>query len=143
LSSKSAVDRRATQRPIDLDALADWSLDTIARRRDYRVAPERDEPVILLVEGHLLPVFDISAGGFSCRDGGLQVGMRYRLRLNLPDTDEILDACADLLCRDGEICRFRFVDLDATQHNSLHHYVLQRQKRLIRAQRDAPPDDVL
>ncbi len=143
MSSKSAADRRATPRPIDLDTHAEAELDAIARRHDYRVAPERDEPVILLVEGRMLPVFDISAGGFACRDSELQTGMRYRLRLNLPDVADILDSCADLLYRDGEICRFRFVDLDVAQREALHYYVLQRQKRLIRAQRDEPPDNVV
>ncbi len=116
-------------------------IDDQSTRAAYRVAPDRDEPVILQVEGELARVLDISAGGFSCLCAGLQLGMRYRVLLDLPDTTDPIGAFADVIkVDDGNICRCRLVDLDAEAADLLHRYVLRRQKLAIKAIRANNPD---
>ena len=85
-------------------------IDDQSTRAAYRVVPDRDEPVILQVEGELARVLDISAGGFSCLCAGLQLNMRYRVVLDLPDEAEPIEAFADVIKIDEDtICRCRLI----------------------------------
>ena len=116
-------------------------IDDQSSRAAYRVVPDRDEPVILQVEGELTRILDISAGGFSCLSAGLQLGMRYRVLLDLPDSDETIKASADVIKVDeGDVCRCRLVDLKDAEAEQLHRYVLHRQKVAIKAIRAHHPD---
>lgn len=105
-------------------------------RGAYRVVPDRDDPVLLQIEGDLVRVLDISAGGFSCLADTLVEGMRYKIKLNLPDYPEEISAFADVVTiEETGIGRCRFFDLDEQQQDWLHRYVLVRQKRAIKATR--------
>jgi len=75
-------------------------------RAAYSVVPNPDEPVILQLDGNLARVLEISAVGFSAPSDA---------------------AKPELNCR--------FVDLGADHVDALHHYVLVRQKEVIRALR--------
>jgi len=110
--------------------------DDSSSRDAYRVVPDRDEPVLLLVDGELVRILDISAGGFSCFADKLSQGMRYRVRLNLPDYPEEIEGFADVVSIDETgVGRCRLVDLSEQQQDWLHRYVLARQKRAIKATR--------
>lgn len=116
-------------------------IDDQSTRAAYRVVPDRDEPVILQVEGELARVLDISAGGFSCLCAGLQLGMRYRVALDLPDSAEAIESFVDVIkVDDGNICRCRLIDLTDDAADQLHRYVLRRQKVAIKAIRANEPD---
>lgn len=105
-------------------------------RGAYRVVPDRDDPVLLQIEGSLVRVLDISATGFSCLAESLAEGMRYRVRLNLPDYPDEIEAYADIVSIDENgVARCRFSSLDEQQQDWLHRYVLVRQKRAIKATR--------
>lgn len=105
-------------------------------RGAYRVVPDRDDPVLLQIEGSLVRLLDISASGFSCLAELLTVGMRYRIKLDLPDYPDAIDTFADVVTIDENgIARCRFVDMDEQQQDGLHRYVLVRQKRAIKATR--------
>lgn len=105
-------------------------------RGAYRVVPDRDDPVLLQVEGGLVRLLDISATGFSCLADSLTEGMRYRIKLNLPDYPEEIEAFADVVTIDeSSVARCRFFDLNELQQDWLHRYVLIRQKRAIKATR--------
>ncbi len=116
-------------------------IDEQSSRAAYRVVPDRDEPVILQVEGELARVLDISAGGFSCLCSAVQLGMRYRVMLDLPGASDEIVAFADVIkVDDGNICRCRLVDLEPAAADNLHRYVLRRQKIAIQAIRANQPD---
>jgi len=105
-------------------------------RGAYRVVPDRDDPVLLQIEGELVRILDISATGFSCLAEDLGEGMRYRVRLNLPDYPDEIEAYADVVNIDETcVARCRFSNLDEQQQDWLHRYVLVRQKRAIKATR--------
>ncbi len=107
-----------------------------SNRGAYRVVPDRDDPVLLQIEGNLVRILDISAGGFSCLADALTEGMRYRVKLNLPDYPEEIEAYADVVTiEETGIGRCQFCDLDELQQDWLHRYVLVRQKRAIKATR--------
>lgn len=108
-----------------------------SQRSAYRVAPDCDEPVILVLEGQLVRVYNISAGGFSCDIDGLKCGHLYSVKLNLPDMQQNIDGQARLLsCDERGHCHFAFYGFNDTQQAQLHYYVLQCQKRSIRKVRE-------
>ena len=108
--------------------------DADPSRTAFRVVPDRDDPVIMQIEGQLVRVLDISAGGFSCQGIPLVQGMRYRISLDLPHLQSgQFTTYADVVVTDSEdTYRCRFSSLDERQANLLHRYVLRRQKRAIK-----------
>ncbi len=109
-------------------------------RAAYRVVPDPDDPVILLLEGQLCRVLDISASGFSCPQGEIKAGRRYSFRLDLPTSVPAINGMVDVLPkRDNGNLHCRFVDLAAEEMDYLHHYVLIRQKEAIRGLKRRTP----
>lgn len=105
-------------------------------RAAYRVVPDPDDPVILLIDGNLCRVQDISASGLSCAAGEIRPGQRYAFTLDLPTTGAEILGTLDILpkTKDGNL-HCMFVDLTAEQIDRLHSYVLIRQKEAIRSLR--------
>lgn len=110
--------------------------DESNQRADFRVIPDSNNPVILQVEGKLVTVCDISAGGVSFRGHGsdtYKMGMRYRVRMDLPDHGDVIHVNVDTLRVDKRDVWFcHFADLTPEQEDRIHQYVLERQKRDIK-----------
>lgn len=109
-------------------------------RAAYRVVPDPDDPVILMIAGNLCRVVDISASGFSCRSDKVSAGQRYRFKLDLPTNGPELEGNVDVLpggnndsSVDPESLHCKFVDLKPEYIDQLHQYVLSRQKEAIRS----------
>ena len=105
-------------------------------RAAYSVVPNPDEPVILQLDGNLARVLEISAVGFSAPSDAAKPGRRYPFSVDLPTYKRPISGYVDVLpdTPDGEL-NCRFVDLGADHVDALHHYVLVRQKEVIRALR--------
>ena len=102
-------------------------------RSAYRVVPNPDDPVILQLDGRLCRVLDISASGFSCPEGDIKPGRRYRFKLDLPTVSVQLNGYVDVLpSHENGHLHCRFVELSADELDLLHHYVLVRQKEALR-----------
>lgn len=109
---------------------------TSTSRAAYRVVPNPDDPVILQLDGRLSRVLDISATGFSCPEGDVKQGRRYRFSLGLPTRSAELAGYVDVLPgADNGHLHCQFVELDADELDVLHQYVLVRQKEAIRSLR--------
>lgn len=106
-------------------------------RAAYRVVPDPDDPIILQLDGKLTRVIDISASGFSCPLDVVKAGRRYPYSIDLPTARRPLSGYVDVL-PDTETGHMHgmFVDLSAEEVDLLHHYVLVRQKTVLRAMRD-------
>jgi len=92
-------------------------------RAAYRVVPDPDDPVILVIESYLCRVVDISASGFSCRSSEVSAGQRYTFKLDLPITGPELEGMVDVLPGgsdesgvDPDSLHCRFVDLNMYCH---------------------------
>jgi len=109
-------------------------------RAAYRVVPDPDDPVILLLDGEICRVLDISASGFSCGAADVTRGRRYSFQLDLPIAGNEIRGVVDVLTYsdDGEL-HCKFVDLGAHQLDQLHQYVLVRQKEAIRTLKNRRP----
>ncbi len=106
-------------------------------RMDYRVVPDKNDPIILQVDGKLLRVVDISAGGVSCVSDKLVTGREYRARINLPDERADVYCGLKVLHKDTENSyHCNFVDVDEFSADRLHRYVLERQKNAIKSLRE-------
>lgn len=105
-------------------------------RASYSVPPDPDDPVILLIDGHLVRVLEISATGMLASSEHVKAGRRYHFSLEVPTAAMPVAGYMDVL-PDGDDVKFtcQFVDLNADDVDSLHHYVLVRQKQLIRSLR--------
>jgi hypothetical protein len=103
-------------------------------RSAYRVVPDPDDPIILQLDGKLTRVLDISATGFSAPVNVVKAGRRYPFSIDLPTTAAPLNGYVDALpnTEDGDL-HCQFVDLSADAVDLLHHYVLVRQKDVLRA----------
>lgn len=113
-------------------------------RTAYRVVPDPDDPIILQLDGKLSRVLDISATGFSAPPDVVEAGRRYPFSMDLPSAGKPIAGYVDVLSvADREQLHCRFVNLAPEELDSLHHYVLVRQKqaiRSLRSSRGAGPD---
>lgn len=111
---------------------------TSTGRTAYQVVPDPDDPIILQIEGRLSRVVDISANGFSMPEQIVAPGRRYPFSLDLPTAQVPISGYVDVLplSEDGDT-ECRFVNLSVEEIESIHRYVLIRQKTAIRSLRAA------
>ncbi len=114
------------------DSTIEIAIAADALREAFRVVPDADDPVIIQIEGRLARVLNISAGGFSCRCREIETGMRYRIRVNLPDIGFVIAGFADVVEKEGEVFHCRFAELSAEHSEWIHNYVWQRQKQAVK-----------
>ena len=106
-------------------------------RMAYRVVPDKNDPVILHANGKLLRVVDISAGGVSCIAEGIDVGQKYAARINLPDGFIDIRCELEVLNKDSDkLFHCQFNDMDGSDSDRMHRYVLERQKVAIKQVRE-------
>jgi hypothetical protein len=107
-----------------------------SKRQAYWVVPDPDDPVIFQLDGALTRVVDISALGISVSEDSVKSGRRYPFSLDLPSGSSPITGYVDVMPdTDTGFAHCKFVDLNAEDIDSLHHYVLIRQKEAIRALR--------
>lgn len=106
----------------------------VTGRTAYQVVPDPDDPIILQIDGKLSRVLDISASGFSMPAGIVNAGRRYPFSLDLPTASRPVAGYLDALPGPpDESVQCVFVNLSADEADSIHHYVLIRQKDAIRS----------
>ncbi|MEE9320888.1 MAG: PilZ domain-containing protein [Granulosicoccus sp.] len=113
----------------------DITIDAAVTGRDaYRVVQDPNDPIILQLDGNLSRVLDISASGFSAPPDVVPAGRRYAFSLDLPTATRPLAGYVDVLPQspNGHL-HCKFVDLSTEDLDTLHHYVLIRQKEAIRS----------
>jgi len=98
-------------------------------RQAYRINPTRDEPIILDIGNQTVDVVDISSGGLSFENKGFEKGQQFNVRFTLPLTLEEIEAKIEILRIGNEnMAHCRFVDLPQDLEDTIHKYVLDRQK---------------
>ena len=81
-------------------------------REAFRVRPSFDEPIFLRVGEVAMSVFDVSSGGISFRNNGLDFNKTYTARFYLPDEDQEIETELQVLRIENEnICYAQFIDL--------------------------------
>ncbi len=103
-------------------------------RQAYRVTPDPENPLFLNLEGNALEIVEISSGGLAFKNQGLKTGSSYMIDFILPTGGGIKTRIKILRIDEEDICRCNFIDLDVESEDSLHRYVLVRQKEDLRSQ---------
>lgn len=103
-------------------------------RTAYQVVPDPDDPIILQIDGNLSGVLNISASGFSLPPNVVAPGRRYPFSLDLPTAKTPVSGYVDVLPESPDSSlQCLFVNLSAEEIDTIHHYVLIRQKDAIRS----------
>jgi PilZ domain-containing protein len=97
-------------------------------RQAYRVTPDPENPLFLNLGGKSLEIIEISSGGLAFNNQGFKPGSLHRVDFVLPTGGGIRTQIKVLRIDEENICRCNFINLDVDSENSLHHYVLVRQK---------------
>jgi hypothetical protein len=103
-------------------------------RQAYRIAPDPENPLFLNLEGNSLEIVEISSGGLAFKNQGLKENSSYMVDFVLPTGGIIKTRIKILRIDEEDICRCNFINLDVQSEDSLHRYVLVRQKDDLRSQ---------
>ena len=103
-------------------------------RQAYRVAPDPENPLFLNLEGNSLEIVELSSSGLAFKNQGLKAGSAHMVDFVLPTGGIIKTRVKILRIDEEDICRCNFVNLDVKSEDSLHRYVLVRQKDDLRSQ---------
>jgi hypothetical protein len=103
-------------------------------RQAYRVTSDPGNPLFLDLEGNSLEIVEISSGGLAFKNQGLKEGSSHMIDFVLPTGGAIKTRIKILRIDERNICRCHFTNLDIESEDSLHRYVLVRQKDDLRSQ---------
>jgi hypothetical protein len=113
--------------------------DDDCQRSTFRVEPKESEPVHVRFGNEITKVVNLSAGGMAFENHDFGEGESHSVRLQLPGeyVDVICTVTVLRMNPTGEICFSTFSDIDDESQDVLHHYVLTRQKSLLRSKKTA------
>jgi len=101
-------------------------------RGTFRVYPSKENPIILKVGGTSLNAVDISAGGISFDNKNFKLGATYSMEMVLPQGRGTFNAKTEILkIDDKDVCRCKILGLSPDQEDTVHSYILARQKEEI------------
>ncbi|MZH06104.1 MAG: PilZ domain-containing protein [Nitrospinae bacterium] len=101
-------------------------------RGAFRVYPSEENPILLKVGSTALKAVDISAGGISFDNKAFKLGAKYPMEITLPKGKGHFKVETEILkIDDKNVCRCKIVGLDPEQEDSIHSYILGRQKEEI------------
>jgi hypothetical protein len=103
-------------------------------RQAYRVSPDPENPLLLNFGENSLEIVEISSGGVAFRNQGLKADSSHKIDFVLPTGGHIKAQIKILRIDKEDICRCNFIGLDTHSEDSIHHYVLVRQKDDLRSQ---------
>ena len=101
-------------------------------RGAFRVYPSEENPILLKVGSTALKAVDISAGGISFDNKAFELGAKYPMEITLPKGKGHFKVETEILkIDDKNVCRCKIVGLGPEQEDSIHSYILDRQKEEI------------
>ena len=101
------------------------------RRAFSRVAPSHKAPIRLSIEGHVLQIRDMGAGGVAAYRGkekGLEVKKEYPFKLPLPLIDELITGTIRIVDISARTYQCAFVGLSRKETDKIHRFILEMQK---------------
>ena len=100
-------------------------------RGAFRVYPSKEKPILLKIGSTPINALDISASGISFANKDFKLGEKYSMELTLPN-EQIMKLETEILKIDEEnVCRCKIMGLDSDQEDTIHYYILARQKEEI------------
>lgn len=102
-------------------------------RDAFRVKPSLAEPIFVETEGKSLQAANISSGGISFANEGMQPGKIYKISFVLPHKEIEIQAELTLIRIDDNICYGQFFNIPIEMEDHIHDYVLYRQKEYLQS----------
>ena len=99
-----------------------------ATRGAFRVYPSKEKPIELIIGSTPLNASDISASGVSFANQDFKLGEKYPMELTLQNEQTMKLESEILKIDEKNICRCKIVGLNPDQEDSIHFYILARQK---------------
>ena len=101
-------------------------------RGSFRVYPSKENPVSLKVGGTSLDAVDICSGGISFDNKNFKLGATYSMEMALPQGRGTFNLKTEILkIDDKDVCSCKIVGLSPDQEDTVHAYILARQKEEI------------
>jgi len=88
----------------------------------------KEKPIELIIGSTPLNASDISASGVSFANQDFKLGEKYPMELTLPNEQTMKLETEILKIDEKNICRCKIVGLNPDQEDSIHFYILARQK---------------
>ena len=101
-------------------------------RSAYRIAPDKNKPVILTISGSSYHALNISGTGACFRSQSFVSGMKCTAMVRLPSEDTIFPVKMEIISTQQGLCRCSFINIHEDAENLLHSYILDLQKEKIR-----------
>jgi hypothetical protein len=101
-------------------------------RGAFRIKPDPTRPIILTLAGNSYPVENISGSGCRFRSFNFPEGYKASGTLKIPSDDIVFPVAVEVVSKQRDMCRCRFVRLSSRAENAIHAYVLDVQKSMIR-----------
>ena len=112
---------------------------TSGTRGTFRVYPSKENPVSLKVGGTSLDAVDICSGGISFDNKNFKLGATYSMEMVLPQGRGTFNAKTEILkIDDTDVCRCKILGLSPDQEDTVHSYILARQKEEIAQKKGKP-----
>jgi hypothetical protein len=112
----------------DTDADTKLFKNPTQTRGAFRVYPSKENPILLKIGSTPLNASDISASGVSFANKDFKLGAKCSMELTLPN-EQLMKLETEILKIDeGNVCRCKIVGLDPEQEDTIHYYILARQK---------------
>lgn len=114
-----------------------FSYEINDRRSSYRVSPSASAPIVFELNGEKVRVVNISAGGLAFKSKNFNDGDSLAVEFLLPDLDVSIASILEIKKIDKQnICHCQFKEIGEEEVETIHQYVLQRQKDLIQSKKN-------
>jgi len=114
-----------------------FSLESNDRRLYYRVSPSASAAIVFEFGGEKVKVIDISAGGLAFKSKNFKKGDSQLIELLLHPQQEPISIILKINeIDDQNICHCRFIETREDDAETIHQYVLKRQKEIIQSKKE-------
>ncbi len=108
------------------------------RRKWFRIRPAPEDPIVLRFDDREIHVRDIGAAGLSFDNtNDFSIGPLESCQLDLPEMGPALPVKLEIIAIDHRnVCHCEFNTIEEGAVERIHQYVLQRQKDILRKQKE-------
>jgi hypothetical protein len=107
------------------------------RRKWFRIQPSELEPIVLRIDDHTVDIRDIGAYGLSFDNDNFPIGPLESCQIDLPELGPAIPIKLEILEIDEkDVCHCWFKTIEEGAVERIHHYVLRRQKEILREQKE-------
>jgi len=101
-------------------------------RGAFRIRPGSDRPILLKAAGTSVYLLNISGTGCAFRSSSFKLDATAAGTLTITSNDVVFPLSFRVISKRGDLCHCEFTKISALARETIHAYVLDMQKQLIR-----------